>query len=77
MDKEYRCSYCDELCDQENLECKVCSKVSHTSCLCKRGYLDKPNVSLKNEWTCSDCVRTFSLLVLLTYLTNLIINSLI
>ena len=56
MDKEYRCAYCDELCDQENLECKVCSKVAHCNCLYKRGFLNRPNVSLKSEWTCADCV---------------------
>ena len=63
MDKEYRCCYCDDLCDEENLECKVCSKVSHVVCLFNRGHLDSLSVPLKIEWTCADCVNFFYTLI--------------
>ncbi len=53
---EYRCAYCYELCDQSNLECKVCFKIAHISCLYKRGYLETEFVPQKTDWACADCV---------------------
>ncbi|CAF0733223.1 unnamed protein product [Brachionus calyciflorus] len=55
LEKEYRCCYCDQLSDDQCLECKVCSKVAHIDCLYKRGHLNTLSVSKKLEWNCSDC----------------------
>jgi hypothetical protein len=56
IEKEFRCTFCDELCDEMNLECKVCSKVYHLICLFQRGHLNTLKVPLRDEWTCADCV---------------------
>lgn len=56
IEREFRCAFCDQLCDIEYLECKVCPKVFHTLCLYKRGHLNSFKVPLKLEWTCFDCV---------------------
>lgn len=58
--KEFRCFYCDELCDREFLECKVCPRLFHTMCLYRRGHLNNLKVPLKLEWTCYDCVSIYS-----------------
>lgn len=52
---DYRCGYCHELCDDSNLECKVCFKIAHISCLYKRGYLESEYVPQKIDWSCADC----------------------
>lgn len=56
LEKEYRCFYCDQLYDDQTLECKVCFRVAHINCLFRRGHLDSPKVSQKTDWSCSDCV---------------------
>ena len=56
IEKEFHCFYCDDLCDEMNLECKVCAKVAHITCLYNRGHLKSVDVPLKSEWTCCDCV---------------------
>lgn len=57
LEKEYRCSYCDQLYDDQTLECKVCFRVAHIVCLFRRGYLDSTTVSQKTGWSCADCVN--------------------
>lgn len=52
---DYRCAYCNELCDEANLECKVCFKIAHISCLYRRGYLETEYVPQKTDWSCADC----------------------
>ena len=53
---DYRCAYCQELCDEANLECKVCFKIAHISCLYRRGYLETEFVPQRTDWACADCV---------------------
>jgi hypothetical protein len=52
----YQCSYCDNLCDVENLRCKACANVFHIECLYNRGHLNSIDIPIANDWTCSDCV---------------------
>lgn len=56
LEKEYHCSYCDQLYDDQTLECKVCFRVAHIVCLFRRGHLDSTTVSQKTDWSCADCV---------------------
>lgn len=58
---ESSCSFCDQVCIDNILHCRICTKTYHIQCLIQRGYLKEqpPNKSrlTKQEWNCPSCVN--------------------
>ena len=62
-----RCGCCGQLWDESHFECSICSKIAHTNCVSKRGLSEFEIQKLKQDWTCSDCVKNYLLKMLLNF----------